>query len=337
MKAVAQHAVGEPADVLKIIDVPINNPPAAGEVLIDIRAASVHHGDLAQIRFQQDIPAELGHVRRGTEGVGIVRALGPGVEAQGGLKVGDRVIAFPAPGCWAQSVAVPVTAAIPVPPEISDDVAAQLFVNYTTARMILRGLRQSVSAEALRDGVVLVTGASTVVARLLLILLDRNGLRAIGLARSAASAKRVAAELPGTKMAAVEDDDWRARITRLAAGKKVVGVLDCVSGPLLGELVPLLAEGAAIVTYGALGGNQLAIGTNAIVGLKLTIRGVVLWQWHVELSHDEQQEDISSAFALASEVPSLFKVSRVYGLAEADQAVIAVEAPNRDGFILLKP
>ena len=336
MKAVVQSALGEPANALKLIDIE-DHQPAPGEVLIDVKLTPVHHGDLQLTRAQPNIPEDVGYVRRGSEAVGIVRALGSDVEGQGNLKVGDRVIGFPAAGSWAESVAIPAFAAIPVPPELSDAVAAQLLINYVTARMILRCLRRSVPDEVLREGAVLVTGASTVVARLLLHFLEKEGLKAIGLARSTASGKRVATELAGVQLAATEDPEWQTQVTSLAAGQKIVGVLDCVSGPLVGNLVPLLADDAAIVTYGALGGGKLGIGAPEIVGRQFVIRGVVFVRWFSDLSRDEQIDDIRSALKLAGELPSLFKVGSVHSLADFQAAISAVEAPNRDGFVFIKP
>jgi len=336
VKAIVQSALGEPADALKLIDIE-DHQPASGEVLIDVKLAPVHHGDLQLIRAEPNVPEDVGYVRRGSEAVGIVRALGSEVEGQGNLKVGDRVIGFPAVGSWAESVVIPAFAAIPVPPELSDEVAAQLLINYVTARMILRGLRRSVSDEVLHEGAVLVTGASTVVARLLLHFLGKEGLKPIGLTRSTASAKRVATELAGVQVAATEDADWQTQLTSLAAGKKIVGVLDCVSGSLVGDLVPLLADDAAIVTYGALGGGKLGIGAPEIVGRQFVISGVVFVRWFSELSRDEQINDIQSAIKLAGELPFLFKVGGVYSLADFQRAISAVEAPNRDGFVFIKP
>ena len=336
MKAVIQSAIGEPADVLKLAEIK-DDQPAPGEVLIDVKLTPVHHGDLQQTRSQSDIPEDVGYVRRGSEAVGIVRALGSDVEGQGKLKVGDRVIGFPASGSWAESVAVPGSAAIPIPPELSDEVAGQLLINYVTARMVMRGLRKSVPDDVLSEGAVLVTGASTVVARLLLHFLDKEGIKPIGLARSTASAKRVTHELAGVEVTATEDADWRTHVTFLAAGKKIVGVLDCVSGALVGDFAPLLANEAAIVTYGALGGSKLGIGAFEIVGRQLVIRGVVFVRWFSELSQEEQTDDIQSAIRLAGELPSLFKVAGVYTLADFQRAISAVEAPNRDGFVFIKP
>ena len=336
MKALVQTALGEPKDVLKLIDIE-ESQTAPGEVSIDIKLAPIHHGDLHLIRSQLNVPEDIGYVRRGSKAVGIVRALGSEVEGQGNLKVGDRVIGFPAVGSWAESVTIPAYAAIPVPSELSDEVAAQLFINYAAARMILRGLRKSVPNEVLRDSAVLVTGASTVVARLLLHFLRKEGVKPIGLARGTASAKRVASELEGVQLAATDDADWQRQVTSIAAGKKIVGVLDCVSGSLVRDLVPLLADDAAIVTYGALGGEKFGIGGSELVGHQFVIRGVVFTRWFVELSEQEHIADIQSAIGLANELPSLFKVGGVHSLADFSEAISTFEAPNRDGCVFMKP
>lgn len=337
MKAVVQNAVGAPADVLKLTDIEDQGPLSRGEVLISVELSPVHHGDLQLIRSQQSIPVDSGYVRRGSEAVGIVRALGTDLEGQGNLKIGDRVIAFPTTGSWAESIVISASSAIPVPPEISNEVAAQLLINYVTARTILRELRKSAPDEALRNGAVLVTGASTVVARILLYLLVNEGLAPIGLARSTTSANRVATELAGVQVAATENTKWQTQITSLAGGNKIVAVLDCVSGLLLGDIAPILADGATIVTYGALGGDYLSIGASEVVVRQFVIRGVTFGRWFVELSHEEQMNDIHAAFKLAVELPSLFKVSRIFGLAELQEAISAVEAPNRDGFVFIRP
>ena len=336
MKAIVQKSVGEPAEVLKLVDLAFPQP-GPGEVVIDVALASVHHGDVLQTRLTSTIPEPIGHIRRGSEAVGVIRSLSADVAAEGRLKVGDRVIGFPAAGCWAESFAIPASAAIPVPPELSDDVAAQLFVNYTTARTVLRGLRKSVSDEVLREGAVLVTGAGTVVARLLLHFLDKEGIKPIGLARTAVTAKRVATELAGVWVTAVEDANWRAQVTSFAAGKKIVGVLDCVAGPLIADLLPLVANEAAIVTYGALGGSELTLGPVELVSRQLVVRGEVFGKWFRELSPGERAGDIQSAFRLATELPALFRVSSIYTLADIKDAVMAVEAPGRNGFVLVKP
>jgi len=56
--------------------------PAAGEVLVEIRAAGLCHTDHASLRWKR--PLVMGH-----EGAGVVRSVGEGV---GSVRVGDRVV-----------------------------------------------------------------------------------------------------------------------------------------------------------------------------------------------------------------------------------------------------
>ncbi|WP_177228425.1 hypothetical protein [Roseovarius indicus] len=49
------------------------------------------------------------------------------------------------------------------------------------------------------------------------------------------------------------------------------------------------------------------------------------------------KQAIRSAIQLATDLPSLFRASGVYPLADIRNAVAAAEAPRRDGFIFLKP
>lgn len=337
MKAIVQDALGETADVLKVIDIADPAEPGPGEVLIDVTLAPVHHGDLQLIRAQPAIPDDTRHVRRGSEAIGIVRDLGSDVSGHAGLSIGDRVIAFPTADSWAERIAVPGFAVIPVPADIEDKVAGQLLINFITARMIVRSLRKSVSDEALREGAVLVTGAGSVVARLLLHLLHGEGITAIGLARTSTSAKQIAAELDGVSIIGTDAVDWQDQVRSTAPDRKIVGVLDCVSGALLADIARLLADDAVIVTYGALGGGPFGIGAPQLIGQQLVIRGVVFSRWFIETLPAEKAADVQAAFAVARALPSLFRTSAVYGLDDIREAVRAVEAPGRDGFVFLRP
>src|SRR5690348_18488710 len=69
------------------------DPPGAGEVLVEVKAAGVCHSDLHPARgdWPAKTPLVLGH-----EGTGIVREVGAGVTK---LRPGDHVAACWAPAC----------------------------------------------------------------------------------------------------------------------------------------------------------------------------------------------------------------------------------------------
>ena len=87
MKAVRIHEDGGP-DVLRYEDV--DDPsPAAGEVLVELRAAGLNHLD---IWVRKGLPSVPKPRTLGADGAGVVAALGDGVEA---FAVGDRVVINP--------------------------------------------------------------------------------------------------------------------------------------------------------------------------------------------------------------------------------------------------
>ena len=87
MKALIFRETGEPKSVLKLAEIP-TPPLAAGEALVRVLLCPIHPSDLHMVRgrygYQPELPASPG-----IEGVGIVEAVGPGVQ---GPAVGTRVV-----------------------------------------------------------------------------------------------------------------------------------------------------------------------------------------------------------------------------------------------------
>jgi NADPH:quinone reductase-like Zn-dependent oxidoreductase len=139
MKASGVSAPGATEAVL--LDLPEPPPPGAGQVLVEVEAAGVGPWDRLLNTGGWDVglrpPAALG-----VEGVGRVRAIGPGVQ---GISVGDRVVAHEAPlpggsGFWAEQVLVTAAHTAPVPHSLEAVAAAALPVNGLTALQALEAL-----------------------------------------------------------------------------------------------------------------------------------------------------------------------------------------------------
>lgn len=127
MKAVVCKAWGPP-DSLVVEDITL---PAlkAGEVLVDVKAASVNYPDVLIIQKKYQIQPALPFTP-GSEVAGVVNAVGEGVTH---VKPGDRVIAFTGTGGFAEQLIAPVAGIIPLPPGVPDDVAASFTLVYGTS------------------------------------------------------------------------------------------------------------------------------------------------------------------------------------------------------------
>jgi NADPH:quinone reductase-like Zn-dependent oxidoreductase len=138
MQAIRFHRYGGP-EVLRLEDVPAP-VPAAGEVVVRVRAASVNALDWHSLRALPHLVRTSDGFRRPRSGVlgadmaGTVSALGPGVT---GLAVGDEVLGM-AGGTFAEQVLVKTEGVVPKPANLTFEQAAALPVAGTTA---LQGLR----------------------------------------------------------------------------------------------------------------------------------------------------------------------------------------------------
>jgi NADPH2:quinone reductase len=127
MKAVLCKAWGLP-DTLVVEDV-ATPAPGAGEVLVEIHAASVNYPDVLMIQKKYQVQPELPFIP-GSEVAGVVSVLGEGVT---NVKVGDRVIAFVGLGGFAESVVAKAAGLIPIPAQLDDATAAGFTLVYGTS------------------------------------------------------------------------------------------------------------------------------------------------------------------------------------------------------------
>src|ERR1700751_1579529 len=111
MKAIQIEAFGNPAEVLKLVDIADVGPHGAGEVVIALEASPINLSDLLMISGRSGSRPKLPSIV-GTEGVGRVVAVGSGVKH---LKEGDRtLVPYPAPA-WAERIKTDATRLRPLP------------------------------------------------------------------------------------------------------------------------------------------------------------------------------------------------------------------------------
>src|SRR3982074_314435 len=132
MQAIQIEAFGNPAEVMKVVEIPDVGAPGEGEVVIALEASPINMSDLLMISGRYGHRPKLPSVM-GTEGVGRVVAVGSGVKH---LKPGDRtLVPYPAPA-WAERIKVDASRLRPLP---GGDIhqLAMLGINPPTAYLLL--------------------------------------------------------------------------------------------------------------------------------------------------------------------------------------------------------
>ena len=149
MKAVVCKAWGLPDSL--VVEQLADPVPGPGQVVLDVKAAGVNFPDVLIIQGKYQFRPELPFTP-GSELAGVVSAVGPGVER---IALGDRMIAFTAQGAFAQKIAVPAQALMPMPPGMDFDTAAAITLTYGTSHHAV------VDRAALKEGeTMLVLGAA---------------------------------------------------------------------------------------------------------------------------------------------------------------------------------
>jgi NADPH2:quinone reductase len=127
MKAVVCQAWGLP-DTLTVQELP-DPQAAAGQVVIDVKAASVNFPDVLIVQGKYQFKPELPFIP-GSEVAGVIRSVADDVTT---FKAGDKVIAFTSTGGFGQQLVAPVPALMPMPPGMDFDTAAAITLTYGTS------------------------------------------------------------------------------------------------------------------------------------------------------------------------------------------------------------
>ena len=143
MKTLLSVEVGGPGTlVLSDVDAPVAGPD---EVLIDVHASSVNYPDVLIIEdlYQVKPPRPFAP---GAEVSGVVSSVGSNVTS---LSVGDRVLAAPGHGGFAEHVAVAASACFVIPDDMPFDEAASFLLTYGTSQHALVQRAEAKAGETL--------------------------------------------------------------------------------------------------------------------------------------------------------------------------------------------
>jgi NADPH2:quinone reductase len=325
MRALVQPRFGDPAEVLSVQEVP-DPEPGPGQALVRVLLSPIHNHDLWTARgsygFKPEMPA-----RAGTEAVGVVEALGEGVE---GLAVGQRVATGGSFGAWAELIVAPAAGLVPVPDGMSDEAASQLVSMPFSAIALLDFLEVSEGDWIVQNA------ANGAVGRLVAQLAAARGVHVLGLVRRADGVVELA-EQGIDHVVATDDDGWRERVREIVGDAPIVAGVDSVGGSSAGDVVSLLAEDGVLVVFGAMASPTLQIGSGDVIFKQVVIKGFWGSKVFAAMSGEKRgalmRELVSGFGSGALTLP----VEKVYGLDEIADAARANAEPGRRGKILLRP
>jgi len=311
MKAIRIHEDGGP-EVLRYEDAP-DPEPAPGEVLVELRAASLNHLDLW---IRKGLPSVPKPRILGADGAGLVD--GKRVVINPGIEHGDRitVVGEHMDGTHAELIAVPETNVYPIPDEMSFEEAAAFPLVFETAYRML------VTRAGLREGEwVLVWGVGGGLASAANVIARALGARTIVTSSSDEKLGRVEADFKVNH----GSQDVVEAVKEATGGRGADVVVESVGEATWQRTLQAAAQGGRITVCGATSGPNPPAGLHRVWWKQLSIFGSTMGR----------KNDFEGAYELVKSGRAKPIVDEVFPLPEARAAHERMEAGDQLGKILL--
>jgi NADPH:quinone reductase len=313
-----------PPEVLVLRSVP-TPVPAAGEVLIRVRAAGINRADVLQRMGHYPPPPGASPVP-GLEIAGTIVEIRPGGKR---WSQGDSVCALLAGGGYSEYAVAPAAQCLPIPPGFSAVEAAALPEACFTVWVNVFQLGRLARGES-----ALIHGGTSGVGTTAIQLAHAFGAQVF---TTAGSAAKCAACLRLGADAAINyrDADFAVEIPRLTGGRGVDVILDMVGGSYTAKNLSVLATGGRLVQIAFMESSRVELDLRAVMTKQLTITGSTLRGRPVEQKGAIARELEDRVWPTLAEGRFRPVIDKVYPLAEAAAAHRRMESGEHIGKIVL--
>ena len=325
MKQVVFNTYGG-ANVLDIVQVE-KPTPGPGELLLRVEAAGINYSDILRRQNTYFMPTPLPYVL-GVEAVGTIEAFGES-EGEQQLTIGDRVLAIlPYGGGYSEHVCANAQYCIPLPPSMNSNEATALFVQGSTAQLMMNHL-----VPDLKGKTVLIHAAAGGVGSFLVQLAQLKGASVIGTASS--ESKLAYIKSLGARGAVnYSEEGWYDAVIRENGGEKVDVVFEMVGGAIFSDSFGCINPGGTMVVYGAASGEKGVIHSEHYVDETLTLRGFNL-AFYMQHRFEDWQKAMGEVIQHVASGQVNIRTQEVYRLDDARKAHQAIEDRKTSGKVVL--
>jgi NADPH2:quinone reductase len=326
MRALRQTSLNGPRDLWLVPDAAVPSP-GPGEVLVRVTAAGVNFVDISQARGTFAGGAQPPYLA-GIEGAGEVVAVGEGVT---GVEPGAHVVGVGIKGgAFAEYMALPAVAALPVPSGWADEQALGLVVNAPTALAALKPLGGVTAGQT-----VLIPAAAGATGQAAVTMAKHYGARVI--ATASRGKHEVVRALGADEIIDSRGGDIAGQVLRLTAGTGADLVLESVGGATLeASLAAAKRVTGRVVVYGLAAGEAAITNWDLVYRHQLHVIGLnigILSQAAPQVFGEVMRElfRLVAAGVIRPGQPT------VYDLADGPKALTELEAGSTVGKLVLVP
>jgi NADPH2:quinone reductase len=302
--------------------------PGPGEALVAVAAAGVNFADVVMRRGETQIPRPF---IPGVEGSGRVVAVGAGVtEVRPGARVSwAPVKAGAAVGSYGTRLCVPEAELLPLPDDITVEIAAAVTLQGLTAHYLV-----TEQVDVVPGMWVLVHAAAGGTGAITVQWLKHLGANIIGTVSTAAKAE-VAAAAGVDHPIVIGDagDDLVPTVMAVTGGHGVDYVVDGVAGPMFRKNLELIADRGRICVFGRAGGFPEPFSPLELLERSATVSGGMLTNFL--RSREEVLRKIDDVWTGVREGWLVPRVHATLPLADAAEAHRLLEGRATTGKVVL--
>ena len=324
MRAIVVDHLMEPGD-LEVKEVP--EPSAApGGLVVEVRAAGCNFFDILMVKGQYQVKPPFPFTP-GAEIAGTVREVGEGVS---GFALGDRVLAAPGLGGFAESCALPAASATRIPDAMSFEEAAALPIIYPTSYCALIDRADLQAGEDL-----LVHAAAGGVGIAAVQIGKALGARVIA---TAGGAEKLEVALRNGADEAIDyrSEDFIARVKELTGGKGADVIYDSVGGDIFDQSLKCIAWNGRLLVVGFASGRIPEIKANRILLKNIAVTGIN-WGGHTVKDPKRVPEVMDALFELHAKGAIKPVVYKSYALGEVPLALSELGSRKTYGKLIISP
>ncbi|MCI3878597.1 zinc-binding dehydrogenase [Acinetobacter higginsii] len=325
MQSIIHHSFGEPVDVLQLGDMP-QPEPKADEVRIKMIMSPIHNHDVWTVRgsygYKPTLPA-IG----GSEAVGIVDAVGEGVDAS---KLGQRVAVAGVHGSWAEYFIAPAASIIPLNDAIDDQTAAQLIGMPISALMLLDFVNVQAGQWLIQNT------ANGAVGKTVAMIAQARGLQVINLVRRTDAIAEMQA-LGIQHVVATDQPDWKQQVKAIHADQPLIAGVDSIGGSASGEMLNLLSENSLLVSFGSMTGETMQISSGDLIFKQATVKGFWASVVNKEMPAERKKALFVELLTLATQKKLILPVEGIFSFDQIETAALKATQGARQGKVLLTP
>ena len=320
--AIRIHEYGGP-EKLKWEEVQVGDP-GPGQVRVRHTAVGLNFIDTYHRSGLYPMPLPL---TLGSEGAGVVEAVGPGVKE---FKVGDRVAYASLIGAYSEVALRPADRLVKIPPGIDDKVAAAIMLKGMTAWYLVRRTYKVKEGDT-----ILVHAAAGGVGQILSQWAKHLGATVIGTVGS--DEKAPLAKKAGCRHVIVTSKEkFVDRVKKITKGQGVPVVYDGVGKDTFMDSLDCLSPLGLMVSFGNASGPVPPFN----IGI-LAQKGSLFLTRHTLATYTAKREDLVRAarelFSVVKSKAVKVHINQTYPLREAAQAHRDLEARKTTGSTVLLP